>query len=309
MRALTTSAAALLAGCASGGAFAHPLDVGMDEHLPAWSWDPLTITLLAVSAALFAAGWSRLNARSTNGARSLTRRAGFFASGWLVLALAVLSPLHEAGERSFAAHMVEHELIMLFAAPLLVAGEPLAVMLWAFPRAWRQAIGQGVLSRPVSAFWARSTTPLTATLFQAAVLWGWHAPAPFDLALASEGWHVAQHLSFLVSALLFWSAMLGRRGAQSTAVGARSVAALCLFVTSVVSGALGALMAFSPSPWYLGYARLGLAAFGLSPTEDQQLAGLLMWIPGGLVHALAALLLLRTVLTPDLTERPLGDAR
>jgi cytochrome c oxidase assembly factor CtaG len=69
------------------------------------------------------------------------------------------------------------------------------------------------------------------------------------------------------------------------------LAVLCLFVTSLVSGALGALMAFSESPWYAGYARLGMAPFGLTPAEDQQLAGLIMWVPGGLVHALAALAL------------------
>jgi cytochrome c oxidase assembly factor CtaG len=101
-----------------------------------------------------------------------------------------------------------------------------------------------------------------------------------------EGWHIAQHLSFLVSALFFWQAVLTpvRRGL--------GLAALCLFATSLVAGALGALMAFSDSPWYARYALLGMAPFGLTPTEDQQLAGLLMWIPGGLVHAGAALLLI-----------------
>src|SRR3569623_1271854 len=76
------------------------------------------------------------------------------------------------------------------------------------------------------------------------------APALFDLALASEGWHAAQHLSFLISALLFWTAMLGRR--RDRRAGERGLAALCLFVTSLISGALGALMAFSQSPWYQG---------------------------------------------------------
>jgi putative membrane protein len=69
-------------------------------------------------------------------------------------------------------------------------------------------------------------------------------------------------------------------------------------VTSIVSGALGALMAFATSPWYAGYARLGMAPFGLTPSEDQQIAGLLMWVPGGLVHAAAALLMMRRVLSP-----------
>jgi putative membrane protein len=76
------------------------------------------------------------------------------------------------------------------------------------------------------------------------------------------------------------------------------VAALCLVATSIISGALGALMAFASSPWYVGYARLGMAPFGLTPAEDQQLAGLLMWVPGGLVHAGAALIVMRRILRP-----------
>jgi putative membrane protein len=112
----------------------------------------------------------------------------------------------------------------------------------------------------------------------------------FQLALEHEGWHLAQHLSFLLSALVFWAAMLQERHERA------GVAALCLFATSLLGGALGALMAFAQSPWYPGYAALGLTPFGLTPREDQQLAGLLMWIPGGLVHAGAALVMFRKVL-------------
>jgi putative membrane protein len=261
------------------------------NHLepPSWTFDPAIVVPLVVSLALFAVGWRRLHERSDRGAPRLVRRARLFSSGWLVLALALVSPLHEAGERSFAAHMFEHELIMLVAAPLLVLSEPMAVMLWAFTGAGRRRLGSLANAPVVTSPWNWLTAPVTATLIQAAALWLWHAPALFDLALASEGWHAAQHLSFLVSALLFWTAMLSRRTAPG-------VSALCLVVTSIVSGALGALMAFATSPWYAGYARLGLAPLGLSPAEDQQVAGLLMWVPGGLVHAGAALLVMRRLL-------------
>lgn len=261
------------------------------SHLepPGWTLDPAIVLPLLLSLVLFATGWLRLRARSGRGLAQLVARARLFGSGWLVLAGALVSPLHEAGERSFAAHMFEHELIMLAAAPLLVLSEPLAVMLWAFPSQGRRRLGTLAATPAVTAPWRLLSAPVTATLVQAAALWLWHAPALFDLALAQEGWHAAQHLSFLVSALLFWTAMLSRR----TAAG---VSALCLVVTSIVSGALGALMAFATSPWYAGYARLGLAPFGLTPAEDQQVAGLLMWVPGGLVHAGAALLVMRRLL-------------
>src|SRR5207253_3245339 len=103
-----------------------------------------------------------------------------------------------------------------------------------------------------------------------------------DLALESDGWHIVQHLCFVASALLFWWAMLNNSGRAG-----RMVAALCLFATSMVGAGLGALMALSNSPWYAPYAALGLTPEGLSPAEDQQLAGLIMWVPGGFWHRAA----------------------
>jgi cytochrome c oxidase assembly factor CtaG len=114
-------------------------------------------------------------------------------------------------------------------------------------------------------------------------------PLLFDLALRSDGWHIAQHLSFLGSALLFWWAMLHGRAGPLTA-------AACLFVTSMIGGGLGALMTLSSSPWYPAYARLGFTPAGLTPAQDQQLAGLIMWIPGGAWHLAAALLFLARAL-------------
>lgn len=291
--------AALFVAMITSPAWAH---AGHDhEGSPGWTWDPWITMPLLLAALLFALGWRQLYARSSGGRARLRKRAWLFATGWLTLAAALVSPLHEAGERSFAAHMIEHELLMLLAAPLLVLAEPLSSMLWAFPSAARRGIGAIGSSRPISAVFAWSTGAVVATMLQAAVLWIWHMPALFDLALANEGWHAAQHLCFILSALLFWTAMLGRRGAGAGALADRALAAFCLLVTSFVTGALGALMAFAESPWYAGYARLALAPFGLSPAEDQQIAGLIMWVPGGLVHLIVALVLFRTLLTPQRT--------
>jgi cytochrome c oxidase assembly factor CtaG len=207
--------------------------------------------------------------------------------------LALVTPLHAAGERLFAAHMLEHELLMLVAAPLLVMSRPIGIALWAFPHGVRHMLARA--GHGVGAIWRAITAPVTATLLQAASLWLWHAPRLFDLALANPGWHVVQHLSFLVTALLFWWAVLhGRSGERRV-----GVAIGCLFFTATVSGALGALMAFSSSPWYAGYAASGLTPYGLTPAEDQQLAGLLMWIPGGVVHAVVGLTLFARRLASD----------
>jgi putative membrane protein len=218
-----------------------------------WTLSPEVVLPLAAALLLYAIGFARLWNRAERGRAGLRRGALLFAAGWLSLAGALVSPLHEGGERSFALHMIEHELIMLVGALLLVAARPGPVLLWAFPANARR--------------WLGGAGPL------------------FDLALESEGWHIVQHLCFVAAALLFWWAMLH----GSPGRGGRMVAALCLFVTSMVGGGLGALMALSNSPWYGPYAALGLTPEGLTPAEDQQLAGLIMWVPGGLYHLAAAL--------------------
>jgi cytochrome c oxidase assembly factor CtaG len=278
-------------------AAAHLTAVAHEE--PGWTLTPAVTIPVVLSLLLFVCGAGRLMRRSDHGAVGLRRRCAAFLLGWLIMSAAAVSPLHEAGESSFTLHMLEHELFMLAAAPLLVLARPLGIFLWAFPRRLRFALGSFSQRSVVRVVWSGASSAAGATMLQAAALWLWHAPSLFELALAHEGWHIAQHLSFIVSALLFWTAMLRHRQVASSA----AIAAVCLFFTSVISGALGALMAFAGSAWYSRYAAMGLAPFGLTPLEDQQVAGLLMWIPGGLVHALAALWLIATAVAGN--DRPL----
>jgi len=287
MRALILSAVVF----APSAAFAHT-GGGTDES--GWTFAPWLTAPLAVSALLWSTGFLRRLRRSRSGKPFLWREAGWFALAWLILALAVLSPLHAAGERSFTMHMIEHEIIMMIAAPLFALARPLPTMLWGFAQPWRAWYGS--VAAYTAPFWRAVTAPVFATIAQAAALWLWHAPSLFNLALASDFWHAAQHLSFFVTALIFWAAMLDARHP----IGVR---ALCLFATSIVGGALGALMAVSESPWYGPYALLGMTPQGLTSAEDQQLAGLLMWVPGGFVHAGAALMLLAPFLRADQSAR------
>jgi putative membrane protein len=252
------------------------------HHDLGWTFDPLLVVPLALALIVYAVGWARLSARAS----ARPSGAALFLSGWTVLTLALVSPLHEAGERSFTLHMIEHELIMLVATLLLAMSGSGGIMAWGLPRPLRQSLG-GSWKSPLQTLWKRLTEPVTATAVQAVVMWAWHAPILFDRALESFGWHIAQHASFFASSLLFWWAMLHPRGGQS----GYGVSAACLFATSLVGGALGALMSLSASPWYADYAAMGMSGIGLDPVDDQRLAGLIMWIPGGLVHGLAALVL------------------
>jgi len=246
-----------------------------------WNLDPVLVLPLLLTLLIYAVGWYRLSRRA-----SAAPRAALFLSGWTVLTLSLVSPLHEAGERSFTMHMIEHELIMLVATLLLAASSAGGVLAWGLPRPLRLALG-GRWKAPLASLWKRLTEPVTATFVQAVVMWAWHAPALFDRALDSSGWHIFQHSCFFLSSLLFWWAMLHPRPRS----GGYGVSAACLFVTSLIGGALGALMSFSSSPWYADYAAMGMTGIGLDPADDQRLAGLIMWIPGGLVHGLAAIMM------------------
>ena len=267
-------------------ALAHGGHAG--PELPGWSFEPWALVPLFVSLALYLTGLARLWTRAENSVSAVRRGAGLFLAGWLVLAGATISPLHEGGEHSFTLHMLEHELIMLVAAPLMALSRPLGVMLWALPVGGRIGISSWARGGTIGWTWRRASAPLAATIIQIAIIWLWHAPFLFEQALRHDSWHIVQHVCFLFSALLFWWAMLfGRAGRAGY-----GLSAMCLFVTSVAEGALGALMTFSISPWYADYAAMGMGLFGLTPEEDQQLAGLVMWIPGGMIHAGAALVLL-----------------
>ena len=269
-----------------------------------WTLEPWVLALMALSAGLYALGVWRLWRHAGAGRGIGRRQVASFAGGWLALVVALVSPLDLLGTRLFSAHMLQHELLMLVAAPLLVLGRPLAAWTWAFGPAQRRALGHTVRVRWWAATWSLLTAALTAWVLHALALWVWHVPQLFEAALRSEGLHVLQHASFLFTALLFWWAVLGpdprSRG--------NGFAMLYLFTTMMHTGALGALLTLAPTPWYPGYAASS-GALGLDPLQDQQLGGLVMWVPGGLAYLIAGLammarLLARPALSPASAAHP-----
>jgi putative membrane protein len=280
-----------------------------DEHVTrealGWGAEWCVLALLALSLVLYIVGAKRLWPRLTRARPAFTRQALSFAAGWIVLVLALASPLDGAGSLAFCAHMVQHELLMIVAAPLMVLGRPLGVWVWALPPAWRVNVGGVTHARPVAFFWNMITRPLNAWLLHFAALWLWHVPGFFQAALENNGIHALQHASFLFSALLFWWAVLGKQAGQ----GARGMAMLSLFSTMMHTGALGALFTFSEAVWYPAYADSAMHAFGLTPLEDQQLGGLIMWIPGGLAYVVAGLGLMAGWLTSSPAPRLMGADR
>ncbi|MEO7336512.1 MAG: cytochrome c oxidase assembly protein [Caldimonas sp.] len=257
-----------------------------------WSFDPLVVACLGLSIALYAGGLARLWRRAGWGHGAVPASVASFAGGWLALALALLSPLDELSEQLFSAHMVQHEVMMLIAAPLLVLGRPLAVWTWAFPLSTRRALGALFRHAAWRVPWRAATRPLGAWTIHALALWLWHVPRWFDAALESDGVHALQHTSFLVGALLFWWSILGvARRADRGAV------LLSLFTTMAHTGALGALMMLSTQPWYAPYLQTA-PTFGLDALQDQQLGGVVMWVPAGFVYIACGLVLASRWLRP-----------
>ncbi len=271
----------------AGDAAAHA-----GEHAPgqnpwlAWSWDPWVVVPTLLAGVLYVAGVYRLWGNAGVGAGVRRWQVASFGIGWLVLALALMSPVDVLGESLFWVHMIQHEMLILVAGPLLVLSAPQTAFLWALPQGWRRTLGGATRLDWWRSVWRGLSNPLSAWAIHAVLLWGWHAPPLFAASLESDGVHTLQHISFFGSALLFWLAIL-RTGAGEWGRGA---AAMAVFTTAVHSSALGALLTFAPDVWYPAY-RATAPAYGLTALEDQQLGGLIMWVPGGVVFLVAGLVL------------------
>jgi putative membrane protein len=246
----------------------------------------MLVTLL-LAAGLYARGLRRIRAAMHAPARLRFEHYCYFA-GWLALAVALVSPLHPWGQVLFSAHMTQHEVLMLVAAPLLVMGRPGLVLLWSFPRPAAKTLGSWSRIPVVHGTWAWFNRPFVAWLVHALALWIWHIPSWFEATLRNEAIHDLQHASFFLSALLFWHAVLqGPRRVLGYGAGV-----LYLFTTAIHSGALGALITFARTVWYPHYLATS-PTVGMTALDDQQLGGLIMWIPAGFVYVVAALILFR----------------
>ena len=214
-------------------AFAHHAGAGAAGPIEPWA-----VACLAVSVALYAIGVARLWKRAGTG-RGITRaEAVRFAAGWIILAVALLPPLDSISDRSFAAHMVQHELLMVVAAPLLVLARPLEAWTWALPAPWRAALGAGARSTWIRHTWSAITAPPGAWTLHAIALWAWHIPVLFEAALASRGVHILQHASFFATALLFWWSVFDRGRRNAGAASLASLSALVILAMWLPNGVL-----------------------------------------------------------------------
>jgi len=239
-----------------------------------WEWHP---TVVAGCAALLAGYLAAVRPL-------VARRVAAWTGGVLLILLTLVGPLDVLGdEYLFSAHMAEHLVFLVVVPPLLLWGLPPAAVRRLLRHRTLAAI-ESVLRRPVVAW-------LTAIV----TLYAWHAPTLYNAALADERIHILQHLSFLVTATIFWwpvlSPLAGRRLHGAAAI-------VYLFLAAVANSVLGALLTFAPTGLYPLYDRptgdsavlaLVRGQWALDPRADQQLGGLLMWVVGGLFFLWAVL--------------------
>ena len=232
-----------------------------------WEPHPDVLAVLALAGGAYAFGVWRVR-------RWRTRRALAFAAGLAALAVALLSPLDAAAQTALRAHMAQHLLIAMVAAPLLVAGAPLTLALRAGRPPTRRRLTV-LLSAPA----ARTLVhPVTTWALFAAVLLGSHFTPLYDAAVRSDALHAVEHAAYLWAALLFWLPVLTEPLGARRRLGWLSITAYHLAMMPVVS-IVGVVLLYASQPLYSSYPSLA----------DQQDAGMLMWVGGTMMLAFAAL--------------------
>jgi putative membrane protein len=280
--------ATLLVGADPFPLHAHGPAIGPDELWRSWTTEWWALGAVLVPATVYATGLARLWGRAGVGRGVREWEAGCFAGGILALFVALVSPLDALGGALFSAHMVQHMVLMLVAAPLMILGNPQVAAVWSLPSAAREPVGQALVHPDVRGFLAVFGNPFVAWGIHAAAIWVWHVPTLYEATLASDAVHFAQHAAFFGSALLFWWAAV--RMARRTRA-RHGLGIVYVFTTAVHTSLLSALLTFSTVLWYPIYdGRTGV--WGLTALEDQQLGGILMWIPAGMIYLVAALALL-----------------
>lgn len=245
-----------------------------------WNWEGWILASLALAVIGYVRGLLRMEAGARKRVFGVGRYVSFVA-GIVVLFVALISPLDALDDQLFSAHMFQHMLLILVAPPLLVWSRPATAWLWAFELEARRAIGRFWIGAPGVQRGIRFLMrPMQVWVLSSFALWFWHLPGPYDWALDNAWVHTGEHLCFFASALTFWSLVLAPYGRRQLDYGA---SLLFVGTLGMQMGLLGAILTFATRPVYLAHAHSTLA-WGLSPLEDQQLAGLIMWVPAGLVY-------------------------
>ena len=278
---------------------AATIDPTLTAFFSAWSFRADVMLVLMVVAAAYTCGWWRLSSR---GHWSTARgwRPAACLTGLMALGLALLSPIDRFASMLFTLHMVQHLLLIMVAAPLLLLADPLPTVLWALPRRTRRRVGR-LFSREAAVrqvLWILTWMPVAWLVFMGN-LWSWHHPAAYQAALRHEVIHDLEHLTFFGTALLFWWPIINPAPRVHGRIhpGHPTLPILYLMTATAQNVVLGALIALPQRvlyPFYAAAPRL----WGLNPLSDQALGGGIMWVAAHM-YLLPILLIVARMLSEE----------
>jgi putative membrane protein len=251
--------------------------IGPESLWHTWSFAPPVLLGIVLAGASYGRGvlLLRRNRRSTG-----LRRVVCFYAGLFVVLASLVSPLDALSVSLFSAHMVQHLMLILVGAPMLVFGAPVVPMILSLPRSARAVTRSIERARVVDAASRAVMKPVVVLALHSIALWAWHLPSLYQAALRNDGLHGLEHVSLMATAVLFWALVIGRRRRRRLGYGP---AILLTFVTALQSAALGVVLTFASTALYPVHAGR-TETWGLSALEDQQLAGAIMWIPAGIIY-------------------------
>jgi putative membrane protein len=248
------------------------------------------LLVVAVVAAMY--WWG--GRRQRRWARRRRGRTLAFAGALAAVVLALGEPMDGLADQLFWAHMLEHVLLMVVVAPLLILAAPWMRLWRAFPLGFRRPVARslahGRWAAPLRGLGLVLSRPWIAFLALSVDLVVWHLPAAYDLTLSSEPIHDLEHVTFVAFSVLAWGQVIDSRPFRSRLDEPRRIA--FAWGCMVVSWVLAMALAFSAKPWYPAYAGLAHRPGGLSALGDQQLAAGIMWVVASLPWSLAIVLLI-----------------
>ena len=271
----------------------------------AWDLNPVLLFGLAVMGWLYFRGL-----RASTGRRRRLHpwwRPTVYYVALTAIFISLVSPLDHLADELFVMHMAQHMLLMVVAPPLVLLGAPMIPVLRGIPRPVRKRLVAPVLrQRTLRRSLKYLSLPLIAWPLYVVTLLGWHTPAAYDLALRNEAAHVLEHFSFAAAALLFWWNVIDSVPLRSSLSYIGRVP--YVFLMTVPNFSLGAFLTLSQEAWYERYLTQELR-WGLSAMDDQQLGGLIMWVPGALVLLTALLSVLAYVALSEERRQREREAR
>jgi cytochrome c oxidase assembly factor CtaG/ferredoxin len=273
--------------------------------LSSWALAPWWIALLTAGALVYWRGWRGLHRRRPR--RFSGWRLASFLGGLAVLFVAVASPLDAFANFLLQVHMVQHLLLMLVAAPLLLLGWPALPMLRGLPATVRRHwVGPFLAAPEVRRLWRLITHPVVCWLSFVVCLWVWHVPVLYELALRSPGWHRAEHALFLASAILFWWPVV--EPYPFAPQWPRWTVIPYLLLASIQNTVLAAIFAFADHVFYSVYEQAPRLV-DMTALQDQAAAGAIMWVPGSIIMLIPVASITRTLMmSPALRAPPAARA-